>query len=126
MPDGTQPGPAVAAAAGVFQKLPRFPRGALDFSGSSRRAGFSPYRGQHRIPLQRCAEASGPGPRTMAGFPERTFPGAGPFAFFTSQRLGASCLEHHAPPAPSAALGPKQTFAAADGGDRPCPNAATL
>ena len=58
----------------------------LNFPLSSRLTGFSPYRGQHRIPLQRCAGTTVPGPNE-AGFLERAYPGAGPFAFFTSGRL---------------------------------------
>jgi len=48
----------------------------LNFPLSSRLTGFSPYRGQHRIPLQRCAGTTVPGPNE-AGFLERAYPGAG-------------------------------------------------
>jgi hypothetical protein len=81
-------GTPVAAAAGLFQKQPQFARGATRFSESSRRAEFSPHRGQHGMRLvRRARQRPGGGPPTGAGFPKPSVtPGTAARQFFEARR----------------------------------------
>jgi hypothetical protein len=79
----------------------RGPRGEPNFPRTASSTGY------------RCSGALGQrfrDPRREPGFPERAYPGAGPFAFFTPQRLRASSssVTPPKPPSPPRHLRPGQ------------------